>query len=192
MKIHGKYLKALSLLAAKKGLRDYLNGVYIEVKGKQAILVATDGATLGALRIDLDTEVQTAAFIFPETLLAGITTKDFVEITYDSGSATISMEQGGKVLSAKAVEGRYPDWRRTIPSVVTGEQVLSIFLKDVDKVAKACTLINDRPTRIVNVLHNGNGPCVADTKNEDFVVVISPVKEKFLSNYSRSSWVSDN
>lgn len=192
MNIHGKYLKALSFLAAKKDLRDYLNGVHIEVKGKQAILVATDGATLGALRIDLDTEAQTAEFIIPHTLLAGTTTKDFVEIVYDAGSATISLTQYGKVISGKAVEGLYPDWRRVIPSVITGEQRLSIFLKDLDKIAKACTLINDRPTRIVNVLHNGNGTCVTDTKNDNFIVVISPVKEEFLSNYSRPSWVSDN
>ena len=193
MIIHGKYLKALALLAPKKEPRAYLIGVHVEVKGSQAILVATDGAALGALRLTLTEEVESHAFTIPLSLLAMITAKDEVTVTYtkeEQGPGTVTLIQGDRVLSGKAVEGRFPDYRRVIPTEVSGLQERLIFLHDLDKVAKACTLVNDATMKAVHVRHNGGDACPVDTRNENFIVVISPARLEFAQGYTRPAWLS--
>jgi len=194
MIIHGKYLKALALLAPKKEpTRPYLLGVHVEVKGSQAILVATDGAILGALRVTLTEDFETHAFTIPLSLLAMITAKDEVIVTYtkeEQGPGTVTLIQGDRVLSGKAVEGRFPDYRRVIPTEVSGRQERLIFLHDLDKVAKACTLVNDATMKAVHVQHNGGDACPVDTRNENFIVVISPARLEFAQGYTRPAWLS--
>jgi len=194
MIIHGKYLKALALLAPKKELgRPHLVGVHIEVKGSQAILVATDGAVLGALRVTLTEDFETHAFTIPLSLLTMITAKDEVTVTHtkaEQGPGAVTLIQGDRILTGKAVEGTYPDYRRVIPTEVSGLQERLIFLHDLDKVAKACTLINSAPIRAVHVYHNGGNACPVDTRNENFMVVISPAKLEFAQSYTRPAWLS--
>lgn len=194
MIIHGKYLKALALLAPKKEpTRPYLLGVHVEVKGSQAILVATTGTILGALRLTLTEEVEAHAFTIPLSLLAMITAKDEVTVSYvkdEQGTGTVTLMQGDRVLTGKAAEGRFPDYRRVIPETVSGVQERLIFLHDLDKVAKACTLINDVPMKAVHVYPNGGSAYPVDTRNENFIVVISPVKLEFAQSYTRPTWLS--
>jgi len=193
MIIHGKYLKALALLAPKKDIREYLLGVHIEVKGSQAILVATDGSALGVLRLTLAEEFETHEFTIPLSLLTMITAKDEVTVAYtkdEQGPGTVTLIQGDRVLSGKAVEGRFPDYRRVIPTEVSGRQERLIFLHDLDKVAKACTLVNDATMKAVHVQHNGGDACPVDTRNENFIVVISPARLEFAQGYTRPAWLS--
>lgn len=193
MIIHGKYLKALALLAPnKETTRPYLLGVHVEVKGSQAILVATDGAVLGALRVTLTEEFESQAFTIPLSLLTMITATDEVNLTCVNdvhGHGTVTLIQGDRGLSGKVVEGTYPPFRRVIPKEVSGLQERLIFSHDLDKVAKACTLINSAPMRAVHVHHNGGNACPIDTRNENFIVVISPAKHEFAQSYKLPAWL---
>jgi len=193
MIIHGKYLKALALLAPKKELgRPHLVGVHIEVKGSQAILVATDGAVLGALRVTLTEEVEAHAFTIPLSLLTMITARDEVTVSYtkdEQGPGTVTLIQGDRVLSGKAVEGTYPDYRRVIPEKVSGVQDHLIAVRYLETAAKVCSMINGVPMPAVHVHYNGGDACLVDTQNQDFVLVVSPGKWKYNKEYSRPVWL---
>lgn len=210
MIIHGKYLKALALLAPKKEPRSYLIGVHVEVKGSQAILVATDGAVkgsqailvattgtiLGALRLTLTEEVESHAFTIPLSLLAMITAKDEVTVTYtkeEQGPGTVTLIQGDRVLSGKAVEGTYPPFRRVIPEKVSGVQDQLIAVRYLETVAKVCSMVNGVPTLAVHIHYNGADACIVDTQNEDFVLVVMPMRktsEQIKNTYTRPTWLS--
>ena len=194
MIIHGKYLKALALLAPKKEpIRPYLLGVHVEVKGSQAILVATDGAILGALRVTLTEDFETHAFTIPLSLLTMIKAKDEVTVIYakeEQGPGTVTLIQGGRVLSGKAVEGTYPPFRRVIPEKVSGVQDHLIAVKYLETAAKVCAMVNGVPMVAVHVYYNGCDACLVDTQNQDFVLVVSPGKWKYNKEYSRPVWLS--
>lgn len=197
MIIHGKYLKVLALLAPKKEpTRPYLLGVHVEVKGSQAILVATDGAALGALRLTLAEEVESHAFTIPLSLLTMITAKDEVTITHtkeEQGPGTVTLTQSGKVLAGKAIEGTYPQFRRAIPETVSGVQDHLIAVKYLETAAKVCSMVNGVPMVAVPVHYNGWDACLVDTQNEDFVLVVMPMRkpsEQIKNTYTRPTWLS--
>ncbi len=196
MIIHGKYLKALALLAPKKEPRSYLIGVHVEIKGSQAILVATDGAVLGALRLTLSEEVESHAFTIPLSLLAMITAKDEVTVTYtkeEQGPGTVTLIQGDRVLTGKAVEGTYPPFRRVIPEKVTGVQDHLIAVRYLETATKVCSMVNGVPMPAVRVHYNGGGACLVDTQNEAFVLVVMPRRnpsEQIKNTYTRPTWLS--
>ena len=197
MIIHGTDLKAIALLAPKKEpTRPYLLGVHVEVKGSQAILVATDGAILGVLRVTLTEEFEQHAFTIPLSLLTLITAKEEVTLTYtkeEQGPGTVTLIQGDRVLAGKAVEGRYPQFRRVIPEKVTGVQDHLIAVRYLETAAKVCSMINDVPMPAVHVHYNGGDACLVDTQNEDFVLVVSPMRdpgERINTTYTRPGWLS--
>ena len=197
MIIHGKYLKALALLAPKKEpTRPYLLGVHVEVKGSQAILVATDGAVLGALCVIIPEIEEAHAFMIPLSLLTMITAKEEVTVTYtkeEQGPGTVTLIQGDRVLSGKAVEGRFPDYRRVIPEKVTGVQDHLIAVKYLETAAKVCAMVNGVPMVAVHVHYNGGDACLVDTQNEDFVLVVMPMRdpgERIKTTYTRPGWLS--
>lgn len=197
MIIHGKYLKAVALLAPKKEpTRPYLIGVHVEVKGSQAILVATDGAILGALRVTLTEDFETHAFTIPLSLLTMITAKDEVTVTHtkaEQGPGAVTLIQGDKVLSGKAVEGTYPPFRRVIPEKVSGVQDHLIAVKYLETAAKVCAMVNGVPMPAVHIHYNGGDACLVDTQNEDFVLVVMPMRkpsEQIKNTHTRPTWLS--
>ena len=197
MIIHGTYLKAIALLAPKKEpTRPYLLGVHVEVKGSQAILVATDGAVLGALRVTLTEDFETHAFTIPLSLLTMITAKEEVTLTYtedEQGPGTVTLIQGDRVLSGKAVEGPYPPFRRVIPEKVSGVQDHLIAVKYLETAVKVCAMVNGVQMPAVHVHYNRGDACLVDTQNEDFVLVVMPMRdpgEQIKNTYTRPTWLS--
>ena len=196
MIIHGTDLKAIALLAPKKEpTRPYLLGVYVEVKGSQAILVATDGAVLGALCVFLPEIVEEHSFTIPLSLLTMLTTKDEVTVSYtkdEQGPGTVTLIQGDRVLSGKAIDGRFPDYRRVIPERVSGVQDHLIAVKYLETAAKVCAMVNGVPMPTVHIHYNGGDACSVDTQNEDFVLVVSPMSdpgERIKNTYTRPAWL---
>lgn len=197
MIIHGKYLKALALLAPKKEpIRPYLLGVHVEVKGSQAILVATDDAVLGALRVTLTEECEAQAFTIPPSLLARITAKDDVTVIYgidEVGNQKVTLTQGHTSHSGLALGDTYPNYRRVIPENVSGVQDHLIAVRYLETAAKVCSMINDVPMPTVHVHYNGGDACLVDTQNEDFVLVVMPMRdpgERINTTYTRPGWLS--
>jgi DNA polymerase-3 subunit beta len=101
---------------AKNDARYYLKGIHLETATGTLTACGTDGHRLHAAEavgdypdgIDLIIPRQSAQII--ETALP---TEGEVILAYSPGRVRVS--HPGCILDAKLIDGRYPDWRRTIP-----------------------------------------------------------------------------
>jgi DNA polymerase-3 subunit beta len=120
-------LKALLLVAPKKDIRYYLNGILIDVRASDVTLVATDGNVLLAVPVEeADIEERTIGqFIIDRAMLDVIKPmkvgRASLPITLTIGPDGACSVQGATTASGKLVDGRYPDWRRVMPATCSGE-----------------------------------------------------------------------
>lgn len=111
-----RHLHAMAVLAADNDLRTYLNGVWLESSPAHQVLIATDGAALGALRtLDAEPGTPAAQVFIPRAVIAKLPKAK-------SGEATlVDIDPAGWVRAADHVTtwapegGRFPAWRRAIP-----------------------------------------------------------------------------
>lgn len=112
------YLKACAIFASHDQIRYVLNGVYVEPDETGATLCATDGRRLFALRVESKPGGRDLnPFIIPRTLIDAapkqVPKTSGLIVEYADGR--VSME-GETTVSAKAVGGKYPEWRSIVPS----------------------------------------------------------------------------
>lgn len=133
--IDRKQLKAVSLFAGTKDIRYYLNGVFVVANKMQSRLVATDGHTCGIAKRDSRDENDGAAqFIIPndavKQILAikpvrGLNSDDVVITVPDDFAENINQELRATFHTSgvifKAIDGKFPDYQRIIPSELSGE-----------------------------------------------------------------------
>lgn len=128
---------------AAKDVRYYLNGMLFEFRSSQLNLVATDGHRMAMVELsgsfeDINTDLicKTADI---KTLISVVkAVKGFVSLT--AGQDSIRFEGSDfPALDFKAVEGKFPDWRRVMPQGATAPTsvigVNSIYLAEAGKAA---------------------------------------------------------
>lgn len=126
------HLRAALVLAAKQNIRYYLNGVLVELHPERAYIVGCDGHRLGVFRdVDGDRNDELAAmpgqcveFIIPRDMLEKLkaarrSSLPVVLCTYDTETRDVSIAADGATMTAQAVEGKFPDWRRVLPAAAT-------------------------------------------------------------------------
>ena len=186
------HLKALKLFVAKKDVRYYLNGVYVEFNKYNTIFVATDGHRLLSTAV-YHNEVQhgrdTLGVIIPiETIDALLKVKSTL------GAASISLEVENNVvkkihvvndvvrLEARPIEGKYPDFRRVFPESVSYEAGNYDFAY-LDDFNKAAQYISGVKNQKASLSQNGNKAALVDIDCIDCAGVIMPlnVQSKILT-----------
>jgi DNA polymerase-3 subunit beta len=179
------HLKALKLFVAKKDIRYYLNGVYVEFNKYNTIFVATDGHRLLSTAV-YHNEVQhgrdTLGVVIPiETIDALLKVKSTL------GAASISIEIESNVvtkihivndvvkLEARPVVGKYPDFRRVFPESVSNEpgNYDFTYLNDFNKAAEYISGVKNAKAALSQ---NGLKPALVDIGEPDCVGVISPLR----------------
>ena len=188
-------LKALLLFSAKKDIRHYLNGVFFESCENGINSVATDGHALIAIRESIDNQYTGLSAIIPrESLERAVKTKS-VSLIITTDNERFNIADGGNVISGTCDDGRFPDYRRVIPSTCNNEPATysAELLLNFEKVNKYLTGL-DRP----KVLQNGvNGALVKFTgaDKSDFyhaIGVIMPMIDKLEFNHNVPSWLSES
>jgi DNA polymerase-3 subunit beta len=111
-------LMRTSFAAAKDDTRQVLNGVFMEIKGNQMVLVGTDGKRLAKVHKDLDLNgVLDCSNIIPlkavDELIRVIVDEDQLQISIMDEK--ISVEMGNFCLITKLISGQFPDYERVIP-----------------------------------------------------------------------------
>jgi len=123
-------LKAVSRFAAVKDIRYYLMGVQVESNALETRLCATDGHTLAVHRADAKGDNEGAwTGILPldavNTLLkmkpAHKSMKDEPIALTIAESGEIRCDWLGQSIICRAVDGRFPDYRRVIPETLDGQ-----------------------------------------------------------------------
>jgi len=128
---------------AVQDIRYYLNGILFVAEGRTLTLVATDGHRLAFAQATLDDEIPKQEVILPrKTVLellrllrddgGGDPAQAVVEMRFAGNQA--KFEFSGMEFVTKLVEGKFPDYRRVIPSnhrntFVTGRQPLLAALQ---------------------------------------------------------------
>jgi len=127
------HIRALACFMAEADIRYYLNGLKVEASPQGTFLVATDGHRLGVFRDDSAKAPEACDFIIPAQLVKTVKTVKAgkagnypdILVTFDTASQLVTVGTAGidTQATAKAIEGRYPDWRRVIPdaSKASGE-----------------------------------------------------------------------
>jgi DNA polymerase-3 subunit beta len=174
---------AMHALAAKEDVRYYLVGILIEKRNDGLFLVATDGNILGAYKVDGwsgDIENGTQ-LIVPLSLVKRCKPgkKDkMISIEYTEESKLITAKIGTQPIIERAIEGRFPQWNRVIPTTCSGEpgQFNPDILGRFSDFGAAMGMPPGARTPIIS--HSGEHGALVHMQIEQFVGVIMPIRMK--------------
>lgn len=182
MQINIKTINALAkYIAPKSDTRFYLNGVLIEITENGRFYAATDGHKLVVIREarqETDTDGQ---WILPRDVIMGIKLQksgrsvlETAEFNQENGKASITY--CGTETRFGLVEGKFPDWRRVVPSKTSGEvaQFNPDYLVAIRDCAAAAVGIGKYSG--LSLLHNGSGASLYQASSPDFIAVIMPLR----------------
>ena len=177
--INPNELLAVALMANKNDIRAALNGVNLEIKNNNAMIIATNGHNLAAMGLD-GVNADDIDFIIPLGLIKNIkkSTKSdnkLVHLIFDTESEMITLIQSGQTFINKAIDGVFPKWRNVIHSpFVPGFNFYQMHLMAVFE--KAGKLLDNKP----EFYHNAdNVPGVVHIRLSDdrvYMGLIMPFK----------------
>jgi len=161
--INQSALVAIANLAPDHDIQYYLMGVYVEFNHDTTRLVATDGHCLGVYEIaafsvsDLPND-ESGSLIVPLDLIAGLpkpASKHDPVLTFTKVGEESSLKwqvviDGVDSLARPfyAVDGKYPDWRRVVSSLVntgTNGNAAMYNLPLLNKLEKTATMLCRKP-----------------------------------------------
>ena len=177
--INLKVLAALSLCASTEKTRYYLCGVCVEIAPRHITYVATDGHLLAAHREELaddapDNELL-GSFIIPTAMCTKFKLKKGASTvgTIMPDAEHLTIAYGAERIGFTPVDGPFPDWRRVVPALPTGETKTAQFsAHNVSRLANVGTQLG---YGAMYIHHDGNSPTLVDwLDNTDTVAVIMP------------------
>ena len=158
-------LKAAALCASTDQHRYYINGVFLDPRG---YLVSTDGHRLFAAQIELGSEpIPADGIIIPNAAIKKALTG------YKDVIITLTADRLGDTVY-QPVDGTYPDWKRVVPTEVSGvtAQFNPAYVGDFGKVAKILGDSKAAPT----IWHNGDGPAGIEFTRDGCFGVLMPMR----------------
>ena len=209
--VRAEIIAALKLFAADKDVRFYLNGINLEIGATESRLVATNGHSLGCFRVQSEQPGVVAPLsniIIPNDLLKPIKSKGTVEIAIGpletkknekgeevpvSYARPVTLTYAGVSMSGKTLDGVFPDYRRVIPSKVTGKpaQFNPCY---VGTLAKAyIALHGGKGLPLVGIGFNGKDGALIDLADENFVGVLMPMRPNAVAMpHTPPDWWADS
>lgn len=186
-------------------VRYYLNGLYLETGANGARLVGCDGHQLAVAR--LDGEYPESSIILPGSLVAAVKSKAKAkgpqQVTLEFNDGHQQFEKQGNVegifvprditltfgeitTTAKELDGKFPDYRRVVPSEVDGTPA-QFDPRLTNRIEKACSTLGYKS--FTGIAYNGDksGLSVID---EGFVVVTMPFRAE--PNNVSPAWVQES
>jgi DNA polymerase-3 subunit beta len=194
---------AASLFSGIDDIRYYLNGLLIETGANGARLVATDGHQLAVAR--LEGEYPESSIIIPGSLANSVKSKAkaprFITLEFTEGNQQfvdmenakgvfvprdITLTFGETTTTTKELDGKFPDYRRVVPSETDGT-IAQYDPRLVNRIDKACSILGHK--FFVGIAPNGtcSGLSVID---EGFVVVTMPFKAN--PDTTSPTWVQES
>ncbi len=168
-------LKGLVILAAKKDVRYYLQGVKLEFNSKFTRCIATNGHILGINQENQENE-GAGSVLVPREIIDNIKVSkrdlDHAAIFTQISETKWSIKYMGNEVIFSPLDGKFPDYSRVVNQVKTsGEPAFYDFeyLIDFSKV------INTIGAKSLNLHYNGNSGGLITCSNPDFIGVIMPI-----------------
>jgi DNA polymerase-3 subunit beta len=193
MQVNIKTLQALAKhIAPKTEIRYYLVGVQLEVTDAGRFYVATDGHKLVAIREARQEGDVNGDYLIPRDVILGVKIQkagrkpvEFAEFELSDGKPSITY--CGTETRFNLVDGKFPDWRRVVPTKVSGEiaQFNPDYLVEIRDCAAATIGIGKYSG--LCLLHNGNSASLYQADSTDFIGVIMPLRINKADVYSTSA-----
>ncbi len=114
-----KLLHHVQFAIAQQDIRYYLNGLLLLIEGKSLKAVATDGHRLSYMAIDLDKEYEKKEIILPRKTVLELEkqlTNNEEHITIEVYKNKVRFIFSDIVLMSKVIDGKFPDYKRVIPT----------------------------------------------------------------------------
>lgn len=175
--IPANIIKALLLVAAKRDIRYYLNGIYVDNSADCVRLVATDGRILAVAKCAaaLTSPEDYCSFIIPRKALEQLKITSELVITHNHTlEQSITMVSDGLQLSCAPIDGKYPDYRGAIPSEFTGEAAY-YDLDNVSIIQKMAVALGCQRLDKTNILQNGKDAGLVNFGNMPIFGIIMPL-----------------
>ena len=162
-------LKAMSLLASKKDVRYYLNGVYVESNSQHTRIVATDGHILGLYQTP-ETAHSDEAFsiIIPSEIIAKLDKKDNFLSTNEHDNWVIDG------IAFTPIDGKFPDYQRVLPRGEMTNEVAQFNPDFITRFQKVGKLLGQKIAPTIS--HNGGSSALVDIGLSQFVGVMMPLR----------------
>jgi DNA polymerase-3 subunit beta len=188
---------AASVFLGVDDIRYYLNGLYLETGENGARLVGSDGHQLAVAK--LEGSFPTSSIIIPGSLVAAVKAKakgpEKVTLAFNQGSQKykkgvfeareITLTFGELTTTAKELDGKFPDYRRVVPSEVDG--ITSQFdPKLISRIEKACTVLGYKS--FTGIAYNGDKSALS-VINDGFLVVTMPLRAQPIQ--TSPAWVQE-
>jgi len=183
MQVNLKTLQALAKhIAPKNDIRYYLNAVQFEVTDTGRFYVSTDGHKLVAIREARQDGDTNGEYLIPREVILGIKLSkrpaiDTAEFNQENGKA--SLTYCGTETRFGLVDGKFPEWRRVIPSKTSGE--IAQFNPDYMTAIRDCAAATVGIGKYsgLTMLHNGNSAALYQCNDVNFIGVIMPLRIVF-------------
>lgn len=192
-KICTRTLFASIAFASTEQTRPYLHGVWIEIDADGATYVAMDGHRLAARRVDLDEDDERNTTI-GNWLIPTFICKALKPSARSFAVAALSIESGDIEIAFEGVKQRfappdvsYPDWRRIVPSKVSGKTTLSIngnLLASVDKYG------SDLGLGVKTAHWNDDGAAVFSFPSADAFCIVMPMRNLGNPVWAQPRWLN--
>jgi DNA polymerase-3 subunit beta len=178
--INIEVVRALLPLVAKKDVRYYLNGVYVNFQADKTVYVATNGHVLGKYVEAVENE-NIFDVIIPGDVVKQLKpqrgTAKWGDLIFnpETKAARITNPGAGQDFGFAPLDGKYPDFTKVIPAETSGEvaqfdvDLLSLFAQ-VNKSFGA-----NYPGRI-KLDHNGERGALVHLCRDEFTGVIMPFR----------------
>lgn len=162
-------LRALLTVAGERDVRFYLNGICLDTTGPAPVFVATDGCRMLVVRVSLASTLPRGCYVIPRAMLEAVKP---VKLGRGQGDAPVTLTVlapvagtdtgraelvGATTASAPLVDGRFPDWRRVVPSNLTGKpaQYNMDYLADLGTAARLLAGAKRTEACFPVIAHNG-------------------------------------
>jgi len=181
-------LDAMLLIAAKKDIRYYLNGVYIEFNDQISRAVGCDGHKLGIYQNAAPDNRGNGSIIIPRDVIENLPKKCDI-LTFSQISDTHwEINTGNATIKFAPCDAKYPDFRRVVHGIQTAgtSGVAAGFNLDyLNQFEKCGNLLAGSKLRMGNRLrlhHNGDAAALVLLNCVDgFAGVVMPLRDSIGS-----------
>ena len=194
---------AAALFRGIDDVRYYLNGLYLETRTNGARLVGCDGHQLAVAK--LDGEYPGASIILPNSLVAAVKAKakgpQAITLEFTEGyqqylkkgnvegifvPRDITLTFAEITTTAKELDGKFPDYRRVVPSEVDGTTA-QFDPRLINRIEKACSTLGYKS--FTGIAYNGDRSALS-VIDENFVVVTMPLRAE--PKNASPAWVQES
>jgi DNA polymerase-3 subunit beta len=181
-------LDAMLLIAGKKDIRYYLNGVYLEWNSTLTRAVGCDGHKLAVMNETRDDNQGAGSIIIPRDVIERLpkrsNTNYVVSITCTGveDNKRWAIVAAGVSVSFTPCDAKYPDWRRVSQGIKTSGEAAGFNLDYLVAFEKAGAILGGGKCRVGNrtrIHHNGRDGAIITLDGIDgFAGVVMPLREQ--------------